>query len=773
MEAVRRRVDGGLTLNAAITEVVPKSRRSWVMRHWKEYRREGWEALIDRRTGREPRVTKGCQDLVIGARLADGGLSVEAMWQILEKTKGGELPSESVIKRLFARADRKRTPEKSKSAGEGARTGSAPRRQEAVQVVELEWAGGELVLAAEMETQAVEGLVDAVCELGEQARQEAQGQEHKPERGLRDTKGKFTGAYNRARRRKAGESVASYLRPAWEKGQQKAADWPRFVHERRETVRRKLMVLVLEPLVSRTRGWAGLRGPEMAGLEALAGYAYMPSTVSKLASALAQSTGGEVLLDRLGHRWNEVAQRYWGESGAMAALYVDNHVKPVWSSQYTLSGKVSRLNRVMPSITTTYVQTGAGTPVLVWVNSGTTSLASRLLEAVEEAEQSLETQIERAVVIDAEGSVFDILEACQGKRVIVTPLKPGRAGQVEVHYSRGSYYRPFREGDELRVARVRLSHKSTGRVLDLHALLVRRRHRAVDTVLLTTGVEMGYRGADLAALYYRRWPLQENAFREGGAVKLGRHRGNSGQIVSNVAVVTELEKGELRAKALEDKLQKLRAQKETLAEQVKQSEREAGQAQRSLQRWEQRVERLQDSPSPSGPQGDRVALSYHQAQKEARAAESARERAQREQRQNQEAEQKAAKQLEQERAQAKALESRRTIRQIDVALDTVLTAFKLTAAQLVAFVLRVYLVAMPMTAETFVARVFRLRGRRETGAEEQRVVFYENPRDPQVNAAVADACKRLNAYGFVRDGKRVFYEIRPPPSAVPRGTQFG
>ncbi len=95
------------------------------------------------------------------------------------------------------------------------------------------------------------------------------------------------------------------------------------------------------------------------------------------------------------------------------------------------------------------------------------------------------------MVIDAEGSTFDILEACKGKRVIVTPLKPGRVGQLEVSYDRGSYYRPFRQGDELRVARVTLHHKTTGRTLELHALLVRRRHREADTVLLTTGVELG------------------------------------------------------------------------------------------------------------------------------------------------------------------------------------------------------------------------------------------------------------------------------------------
>jgi len=38
----------------------------------------------------------------------------------------------------------------------------------------------------------------------------------------------------------------------------------------------------------------------------------------------------------------------------MAAIYIDNHAKEVWSSLFTQSGKVSHRNRVMPCITTTH-----------------------------------------------------------------------------------------------------------------------------------------------------------------------------------------------------------------------------------------------------------------------------------------------------------------------------------------------------------------------------------------------------------------------------------
>jgi hypothetical protein len=114
------------------------------------------------------------------------------------------------------------------------------------------------------------------------------------------------------------------------------------VHEGRETLAPKVEMLTFAPLVSATKGWDALRAPEAAGLDTLTGFAYMPSTLQKLTSALAVSGGGPRLLEAVGENWHRVAQERWQERGAMAALYVDNHAKEVWTSLFTQSGKVSK-----------------------------------------------------------------------------------------------------------------------------------------------------------------------------------------------------------------------------------------------------------------------------------------------------------------------------------------------------------------------------------------------------------------------------------------------
>jgi hypothetical protein len=576
----------------------------------------------------------------------------------------------------------------------------------------------------------------------------------------RDDRGHFTVTYNRKRRRKQGVEIAGYLRTAAEKAEGRVSSWPRFVHERRETLEPKLAMLTYAPLVSGTKGWDALRATEAAGLLPLTGFAYMPSTLAKMTSALAISGAGPRLLEAVGKNWHQVAQQRWEESGAMAALYVDNQVKAVWSSLFTLSGKVSRLNRVMPCITNTFVHTGAGTPLLASVQSGTAPLAPRLVELVKEAEEKLDGDVRRAVVIDAEGSTFDILEAFTKEgRVIVTPLRPSRAPALQLEYSRGSYFRPYRDNDELRTASAVLTHKTTGRSLEVGALLVRREHRESDTILLTTGLLLGMEGRDLADLYFARWPIQENAFKDGAAVGLDQHRGNSGRMVANIAVITELERLESRAQAEEEEQRQLVEAKPGLEEELKRQRSEHQRAVGALATRRGRLDALVAEGRLEGKQFGRAAVEHQEALVRTETSEHAFRVAQEALKQNQERSNELEARLEKMKARRAKLEQQRTIRQLDVELDRVLTATKLTCALLITFVLREYLSAMPMTPHTFATRVFGIRGRRELRPGEEQVVFYENPRDPEVNAALAGACQRLNKRHLTRDGRQLRYKM--------------
>ena len=743
----------GLSLNEAIAKVLPADRRSWALRRIPAYRTQGFEALIDTRTPREPTVSRECAHAVQAARESNPRVTVNEVLALLHKLRISPLPSASTIKREFTRVDERRKYARKKARAKGD-----------VEVVELPLAGGELLGAAELESGGIAALTNVVVLMAKEAVAASEGQTPVKDVARRNADGHFTGTYNRARRRKRGEQVASYLRPAEEKAEGRVRSWPRFVQEQRESIDAKLKMLVFGWMVAGSKGWDALRAPDVAGLESLTGFAYMPSTLAKFVSALAISGAGQPLLEATGRRWHEVAQERWAEPGAMAAIYIDNHAKEVWSSLFTQSGKVAHLNRVMPSITTTYAHPGAGTPLVLSVQSGGAPLAPRLVALVEQAERVLETDVERAVVIDGEGCTFDLLEAfAKAKRVFITPLKPSRVPSLELTYTRGSYYRPYRDHDELRIAEATLVHKASGRSLAVGALLVRRAHRAADTVLLTTGLALGMEGRDLADLYYQRWPVQENAFKEANSVGLSEHRGNCGRIVANVAVVSELERLASRATRDAADLSDLTDTAVALAQAVDEQTHAHRRAQTALATRRQRLDDLIARGKTAGKAFARIVLDHQQAlvndETCARAATKASAALAKNIARRKAITERAADLA----ARTKHLEPQRTIRQLDVAQDTILTATKLTAVQLISFVLREYLPAMPMTPHTFLQRVLSVSGRKELSDDQALVVFYENPRDALVNDVLRDACQRLNRRALYRDDRRLRFAVEQAP----------
>jgi hypothetical protein len=745
-------MDGGASENAAIATVLPASRRSWAIHRLAQYREQGLECLIDSRTPREPAVSRACKSALEAAREANPRLSVEDALAILQRQKVHPLPSESTIKRVFRQVDDRRRYREKK----------AEKRQEQPQeVVEESLAGGEFLLAAEVETGGVAALTEVVTQYAQEAQEQAEGAAYVGDLKDRDRKGRFTKTYNRKRKRKGGEPIAGYLRSAEEKAEGRPPTWPRLVRERPETVDAKLRALTFVPLLPGGKGWSALRSPDFEALGYLAGYAYMPSTLEKFVSAGAICGLGPRMLEAAGTHWHQVAQQRWDEQGAMAAFYVDNHAKEVWSSLFTMSGKVSHRNRVMPCITTTYVHTGAGTPLVMSVQSGSAPLAPRLVSLVRQAERMTDSTVRRAVVIDSEGSTFDILQSFDADdRVIVTPLKPSRTGELDLRYRPGSYFRPFRDNDELRVAEATLQHKSTGRSLELGALVVRREHRDEDVVLLTTGLRLGMSGRDLAELFFARWPLQENKFKEwASSVKLDQHRGNSGRMVSNVAVITELEQLQARRQRDEQKLAELLDAQGELERAAHTRQRTLRKAEAALEVRRRRLDARVEQGRTSGKTFARCAVEHQQALGMAEAARREAEQAQAALDRNRDREAKLRAGLEKTIRRQDKLEPQRMIRQLDVAQDMILTAVKLTAAQLISFALREYLPSMKMTPDTFKTRVLPTRGRREIYKTHERVVFYANPRDPQVNAALALACNRLNERNIVRDGRRVSYVV--------------
>jgi DNA-directed RNA polymerase specialized sigma24 family protein len=178
-------------------------------------------------------------------------------------------------------------------------------------------------------------------------------------------------------------------------------------------------------------------------------------------------------------------------------------------------------------------------------------------------------------------------------------------------------------------------------------------------------------------------------------------------------LVLALERLESRAKRDADALSELAASAAALEEEANERARDTQRAESALATRRRRFDEAIAEGKISGKAFTRIALEHQSALVHVEASTKAANKARAALDKNLAQRATIEDRTEDIATRKKRLEPQRTIRQLDVTQDTILTAAKLTAAQLISFVMREYLPSMPMTPQTFVQRVLCVHVRKE------------------------------------------------------------
>ena len=175
----------------------------------------------------------------------------------------------------------------------------------------------------------------------------------------------FTAPYN-ARRREGCEPGEADARWASDGDKAKRRELKGLANPQMKpvTMARKLLAMGVTPMLTERRGFDGLEGPSGEWLGVLGGVAYMPATLDKALAELGVLDVGEAMWATHACTWNELSGR-WCEEGdrwPQSVAYIDGTADPYWTRAFAASGKVSRVNRVMPCLTRLAIHSGAGVP---------------------------------------------------------------------------------------------------------------------------------------------------------------------------------------------------------------------------------------------------------------------------------------------------------------------------------------------------------------------------------------------------------------------------
>jgi hypothetical protein len=625
-------------------------------------------------------------------------------------------------------------------------------------------AGAELLLAVDQELGATEHLAVALHAALERL-PEPSG-EVRDDTANRDENGRFLPGYNVPSERTEPELGAKFdsvtlRRPG------KGLRTMQAAKTSTNTLARKLRALTMLPCVTDSPRWEALRHWEGDTLEALVGVGYKPATLDKILRELKYADVSGALVEASAGFW--VVQEGLGEqtTDGMALVYADTAIKSVWTHHFTRCAKVSSRGRVMPAISTMYLHVGPGTPILFRSFSGTASLPAEIPALLREYEQIAgEGTVRRVVVIDREGASVGFMKRLKASGWhFVIPLRKSVTGP-SARFEELTEWSPYKDaGDEVQGGWLWLND-TNDRSNPLRVRVVaRRRHRTGKVAWYATTTDpVEVPDTTVIDRYFDRWPLQEHRFRDGNSrVHLDKQHGYGKRKVDNVAVLDrrELLAGQLRRAEVE--IERLGAELSTLREEqasVTEALAVAGPGiDRDRAALDQQIARgemtaqVQRSNWAIGlwetwretKRGDLRELEQRVSRVEAAVASAEATR--------------ASKQADLERT-----ESQTRIFTVDVALDQVMTALKLTFMNLCAAFMARYLGGAKLQLDTLIRGILTLPGERVRTASTETIRIYRHHRDRELMPLVEEACRLLTARELTRDGRRLRFELVDRPN---------
>jgi hypothetical protein len=726
------------------------------LRRWQvRYAKYGFEGLIDWRLPPErQKLPPAVRGAICTLRRADANVSVPKIIEHVAQYHAFEVCA-TMVKRVLREEGLARP----RGPVPGAGDGSEQR---------LELGGMKLVEAALVETGYVEALSVAVTEqLAEVPTPESPVSIDCSDR---DELGRLLPRYNERFRKADGDVIG----PGFARFETKRIGLdPRRLHmngARQPTIKRKLWALMTSHMLGGGR-WDGIRAPRGALLGELCGYSYMPSTLDLFSRELKYVGVANTLWEVHARLWLTQTAK-WGSERDAVVLFIDETNKPVWTDLFSQSSKVSSVGRVMPSIESVYFHSGYGVPLWMVSHSGRMPLVKAVPGMLSQFREMNEgAEIGRILIIDAESNSVPFLKGLeQGRpaRAWINRLKPSMLAGKRI-FNRTNY-QPYRNGDRVRMGLVDLNDpdpESKGGVFRVRVVEVERRSKGKVTYLGASTLleERDWKPAQIADLYFERWPNQEANFRAvNRALGLKEVHGYGKKMVDNVTVLTELGK-------LEHKTVQGQEQIEQRSLELKQRLNEQHEQQKLLNRAAQHHEtltrrlqgRLRDGQKIT-PKLRELATEQTAAVKHVRKLELAASRnAKKVERLSTQLERKK-EQLEQNQARYATLDSRRQIFQHDVELDSLFALFKVGLVLLVTFVLKEYLGNPSMEVLTFLERVATLPARLRILPKFEVLTFEYNQRDPDVMALLTKQCEAINARALrTPSGRTLRVQVDPPP----------
>ena len=471
-------------------------------------------------------------------------------------------------------------------------------------------------------------------------------------------------------------------------------------------------------------------------LKHLCGFNYKQSTISKYLSELKYLGISTHLLKELPEFWRQC----WGNELTdsmgcpLLCYYVDGNTKAVWSSQRVKKNKVTMLGRVMGCLEQVFIHDSFGHPIYFETFSGHGPVGEHILSLFEKIEDAIvdvprsSTKVYRAIIMDSASNSVRSLRAfaAQQKYHYVTPLDDNQWHERKViRYGRPSRYRYGNA--TLRELDIELEDSNEkGYLISSRAIKINWDNGKM-TVLLTSLPSKIIDASELVWSYFQRWPAQELQFRyKKAAVSLNRVAGYGRKEIENPRVVEAQQKVAKRieelSKELEEPIKQISIHEKAIDNLIPKERRirARGPIKKGKRILSKKLQQELDKYSGK--------INYRN-------------------RQIKEIEKKQEKKftlLRKHQREWLRLQGKDRVYEIDVELDQIVTFYRVSLANLLAYFIHHFLGGVSTSMVMILHQIIHLQAKIEESDEVRKIKLKSNKKDPKMMQKLSFALEKLN-----------------------------
>lgn len=516
------------------------------------------------------------------------------------------------------------------------------------------------------------------------------------------------------------------------------------------SLKRKNLSLLLLPLVTNNGASRSLDKPLGNALRYACGYNYKNATIDKYLRELKYLQVSTELINCNARFWSEFWKQYDSTDHKVACYYIDGNVKPLWSSKRCRQGKVSMLGRVMNCLEQVVIHDGFGRPIYFRTFSGNADLQKHALQSMEQLDELMnkgqkagikKSRCSRALIMDGAGNSVQTLRAfSKSDYHYITILDTN-----QIHERKFKHLSPidrYRYGkawiDDCRIELV--DSKEPSYIYESRAVHVHW-DNGKECCLVTSIPKNIFDASEVVKAYFDRWPYCEKQYAMmKAAVCFYQVVGYGKKQVSDVNMLDRIKKHQ-------GDLQRLQHELRIPLSQISLNEQKL-QTLFKKERELKEKSRIKDGKRIQSPQNQEA---LETCQREIRKIQRGIKRI----------EEPFKKQFASLRRKSKEfarIQGKQKVYHVDVELDQLLTSFRLTFANLLAFLAKEILDGVSVEMNTLIQSTLFLSGTIEQLPDHRKVCINKNEKDPKFMAKLSNGLSKLNALK-IRHPSGAIYEF--------------